>query len=134
VHPARRVHTVQNLKLVDYVIRLLEDENDSSIGAQLQRIHEGSTLEEKWEHLLVDHGAMLEIDPDDLQVKDRLCRDGFGNLFNLSFKTDIITNGASSALKAMPYDVVVWSNGPNGTNELGKGDDIVLVPYVGRSE
>jgi hypothetical protein len=42
--------------------------------------------------------------------------------------------GASSALKAMPYDVVVWSNGPNETNELGKGDDIVLVPYVGRSE
>jgi hypothetical protein len=35
---------------------------------------------------------------------------------------------ASTNLTSSRFDIAVWSSGPNGTNELGEGDDIVLSP------
>jgi hypothetical protein len=55
---------------------------------------------------------------------EQWCHDGYGNLFNVDFKTNLVARGAPPPLTNISLDVLVWSSGANGTNELGNGDDI----------
>jgi hypothetical protein len=47
--------------------------------------------------------------------------DSFGNPLDVK----ITTGQAGTAGTANSYVLLIWSNGPNGVNEMGKGDDMV---------
>ena len=53
-------------------------------------------------------------------VEEHLDRDGWGNPLNLDITC--ISNAPGSKF----YEVKIWSNGRNGLNEYGKGDDIFV--------
>ena len=129
VTPAPKVQTTLRLKHVYYAMRVLEAENRLPIGEQLRQVSEGTTLEEKWAFLLIDSVGSPEMKPK--YIKEQLCRDGYGNLFNVNFKANLTAGGASSVLKQTSFDVVVWSSGRNGINEFGNGDDVVLLLPAG---
>lgn len=74
----------------------------------------------------MDDAGRLEMESKD--ILEVLCRDAWGNRFNIDFKTNLIPRGASAALLNTSFDLVVWSSGRNGTNEFGNGDDVVLPP------
>jgi hypothetical protein len=123
---APKKNTEIRLKYVERAIRLLEEANHTTIGDQLRGISGGTTLQDKWELLLVDHAGRLKMESKD--IRDVLCRDTWGNRFNVESKTNLITHGASRALLNASFDLVVFSSGPNGSNEFGNGDDVVFSP------
>jgi hypothetical protein len=59
-------------------------------------------------------------------IREFLCRDAWGHPFKVDFKTNLVAHEASAALLNGTFDLVVWSSGPNGSNECGYGDDLVL--------
>lgn len=121
---APKKSTEIRLKNVERAIRLLEEANHATIAEQMRGISSGTTLQDKWELLLVDDAGRLEMESKD--IREVLCRDAWGNRFNVDFKTNLTTRGASATLLNSTFDFVVWSSGPNGSNELGNGDDLVL--------
>lgn len=121
---APRKSTEIRLKNVERAIRLLEEANHATIAEQLRGISAGMTLHDKWELLLVDDAGRLGMESKD--IREVLCRDAWGNRFNLDFKTNLVASGASAALLNSTFDLAVWSSGPNGSNEFGNGDDVVL--------
>jgi hypothetical protein len=121
---APRKSTEIRLKNVERAIRLLEEANHATIAEQLRGISGGTTLQDKWELLLVDDAGKLEMESNN--IREVLCRDAWGNRFNLDFKTNLVASGASAALLNSTFDLIVWSSGPNGSNEFGNGDDVVF--------
>jgi len=111
------------LKYVEYAIRTLEKENQATIADQLREISGGENLQEKWEILLIGNALKLETDAND--IRRSLCLDYWGNRFNVDFKSNLTASTVTTALARSPFDVVIWSSGENGTNEFGKGDDVV---------
>ena len=123
--PAPKAVTVSRLKNVQRAIQVLEEANRATIGQQLRGVS-GDTLQRKWELLLLDDAGRLQME--DKDIREFLCRDGYGNLFNVDFTTNVVAHGASPGLTNTACDVVVWSSGRNGTNEFGNGDDVVWSP------
>lgn len=105
-------------------MQILQEANHATIPEQLSEISGGTNLQDKWELLLVDDAGRLEMESKD--IREVLCRDAWGNRFNLDFKTNLVASGASAALLNSTFDLAVWSSGPNGSNEFGNGDDVVL--------
>jgi hypothetical protein len=126
VTPAPKAQTVSRLKNVFHAMRLLESENRSSIGDQVRRSSGGATLQGEWENLLIGNAGILGLQPED--IRDQLCRDGYGNLFNVDWRTNVAAAGGSSTLTQTDFDIVVWSSGRDGTNDWGHGDDVTLSP------
>ena len=126
VTPAPKAQTVSDLTNVFHAMRVLESENRSSVGDQVRRISEGATLQRQWENLLVANAEILGVQPED--IRDQLCLDGYGNLFNVDWRTNVAATGGSSTLTRTDFDIVVWSSGRDGTNDSGHGDDVVLSP------
>lgn len=116
---------------IEGVIRALEETNHTTIAEQLRAIPAGMTLGDKWEPLLIDNAAKLEMNPKEIQ--EFLIRDVWENRFNLELETNLVAQGASNSLLNTPFDLVTWSSGPNGKNELCNGDDIVLQPPIHRN-
>jgi hypothetical protein len=124
--PAPKAATVSRLKNVCSTIQVLEEANHTTIGQQLRGIAGDATLQRKWELLLLDDAGRLQMEEKD--IREFLCRDGYGNLFNVDFTTNVVAHAGSASLTNTPFDVVVWSSGRNGTNEFGNGDDVVWSP------
>lgn len=122
--PAPRAKTSAKLKNIYAAMGVLEAENHLSIAEQLRRVSQGTTVPEKWMFLLGENANKLGMEPK--QVREELYRDGYGNLFNVDFKTNIALTNASRALLETRFDVVVWSSGRNQINEYGRGDDVFL--------
>jgi hypothetical protein len=120
---------MQRLKEVQYAVRTLEDANHETIAGQLREISRGSTLQEKWEILLWDNAAKLDIRTN--TIRQSLCFDYWGNRFNVELKANLGSETISKALSQSPFDVAIWSSGANGTNEFGNGDDVVLLLPAG---
>lgn len=104
---------------------LLEEKNQATISEQLLGISGGTTLQDKWERLLVEEAGWVRMEPE--EIRKAFCFDAWGRRLNLDFKTNLVAKGASASLLSNTFDVVIWSSGPNGTNELGNGDDIDIV-------
>ena len=121
--PARKVLTRYRLKNAYYTMQVLEKDNRQSIVEQLQNVTNKSTLQDKWVELMVRTAVQSGIQPK--TALEQLCHDGYGNLFNVDFRANLVTHMASPSLTNLTFPVVVWSSGPNGSNELGFGDDIV---------
>jgi hypothetical protein len=124
--PAPKAGTIARLKNVHRAIQVLEEANRATIGEQLRGIPGDATLQRKWELLLLDDAGTLEMEAKD--IREFLCCDGYGNLFNVDFTTNVVAHRASPGLTNTACDVVVWSSGRNGTNEFGNGDDVVWLP------
>jgi len=124
VTPAPKAATINKLNRVYHTIRVLESENHLSIGEQLRRITNAITLQDKWTRLVVE--SMAKDGIDETIARETLCQDGYGNLFNIDFKTSLIAKGAPNKLTGVEFDVIIWSSGENGINEDGQGDDIFL--------
>ncbi|MCO5053107.1 MAG: hypothetical protein M9920_12480 [Verrucomicrobiae bacterium] len=124
--PAPKAVTISRLKNVQRAIQVLEEANRATIGQQLHGISGDTTLQRKWELLLLEDAGRLQMEEKD--IREFLCRDGYGNLLNVDFTTNVVAHGASPGLTSTACDVVVWSSGRNGTNEFGNGDDVVWSP------
>lgn len=120
----RPVHTINLLKIVYRTISILEERNSASIGSQLMKVSGNSSLHQKWEQLLVNE--ILDEQFDREYIQRVLCSDAYGNRFNVELKENLMAAKGVEKLLSTPFDVVIWSSGPNGSNELGKGDDIVF--------
>ena len=123
---ARKASTMSHLKEVYYAMRILEADKSLNIDVQVDKADSRAiTLQEKWAQLLLREAATLNASPE--VIYSVLCRDAYGNLFNVEFKTNLISmSDVSSALRHIRFNLIVWSSGPNGINEYGKGDDVVL--------
>jgi hypothetical protein len=119
---AKGVSTITRIKNANLAIELLEKANHSTISEQLAGVAGGTTLQDKWEQLLVDNVAILKIEPKN--VREGLVFDYWGNRFNLDFKSNLVAHQASAALLDTSFNFVIWSSGANGTNEFGNGDDV----------
>ena len=59
--------------------------------------------------------------------EEGLLLDGWRQPLQIVLRSDLgLLPDVSPALLAKPNDVVIWSSGPNGVNEFGKGDDVFL--------
>ena len=125
---SRRGETGARLLQVKFAMRMLEEAHGMSIGEQLRCISGGANLQEKWELLVSNNASLLGRDPS--RICEWLCYDGWGNRFNVEFKTNLLSRKVSQelrqALRNSGFDVMIWSSGPNGTNDFGYKDDIVL--------
>jgi hypothetical protein len=61
-------------------------------------------------------------------VKFKSTVDRWGN--DLNFRVAAKKNSQQSNDTARVYSIAIWSNGPNGKNENGKGDDIAAEAFV----
>jgi hypothetical protein len=59
------------------------------------------------------------------QVRSFFCVDAWTNEFNVSLKKDLPRGQCSQGLLDKESPFVLWSSGPNRSNEFGKGDDVV---------
>jgi hypothetical protein len=59
---------------------------------------------------------------------DRSVLDSWGRPLHFEYRSShILTTNAPSPLLTKSNKVLVWSSGPNGSNEFGRGDDIVVL-------
>lgn len=115
--PAPKALTLSRLKHVAYVIAILEEESQTDLSEQLRdstNIHE--IVFSKLLELVVNEGTAIE----------QLCYDGYGRQFSIGIKSNLVARGASPALVSARSDIIVWSSGIDGQDDLGWGDDIVL--------
>jgi hypothetical protein len=59
-------------------------------------------------------------------VKASVMKDAWGQPLNFMWHEDAVKNNVCNALLKKNYPVLVWSSGPNGTNEFGDGDDVFV--------
>jgi len=52
--------------------------------------------------------------------------DSWGKSLNFVWRDDAIRSNICDALLLKSLPVLIWSSGPNGSNEFGKGDDIFV--------
>lgn len=124
VTPAPKALTKNKLKNVYQAFRVLEAEDRGSIGEQLGRIPEQRNLHGKLLLLFSNNSQRLEIDSN--VIAKGFLYDGYGNRFNVEFKTNLLLKVGATAITETDFDVVVWSSGANRRNEDGSGDDIYL--------
>ena len=59
--------------------------------------------------------------------EEGLLLDGWRQPLQMMLRSNLVLlPEVAPALLAKPSDVVIWSSGPNGVNEFGKGDDVFL--------
>jgi len=122
---------VSRLKNVYYTMRLLQTDNQQGIVEQLQAVTNTGTLQDKWVRLMRE--AVAHSGSSSNAAMEQLCYDGYGRVFNVELRTNLIARGASQSLTNIDFPVVVWSSGLNGVNEFGFGDDVAL-PNEGQHE
>ncbi|MEI7729387.1 MAG: hypothetical protein WCO56_07430 [Verrucomicrobiota bacterium] len=120
---APKAQTQNRLKNIYHALRILESENHTNIGRLLQNSTE-TNLQKGLLVLLSNNSQTLGFDPKIIDKK--ILSDGYGRRFNVEFKTNLLSKFGPTALTEAGFDVVVWSNGSNGVNENGFGDDVYL--------
>lgn len=103
-------------------MRLLESDNQNGIVELLQGVTNGPTLQDRWVRLITEAAVHSGIASN--TAAKLLCRDGYGNYFNVELRTKLIAEGASPYLTNINFPVIVWSSGLNAVNEWGFGDDV----------
>lgn len=53
-------------------------------------------------------------------------KDAWGNPLNLMWRSNALKSNVSDGLTKKNLPVLIWSSGPNGSNEYGRGDDVYL--------
>jgi hypothetical protein len=122
--PAPKAQTVSRLKNVYYTMRLLQEDSRLGIVEQLQGVTNAVTLQNKWVQWMIEATNQSGIDTN--AAREQFCHDGYGRLFNVELRTNLIAQGASRSLTNIDFPVVVWSSGFNALDERGFGDDIFL--------
>jgi len=57
---------------------------------------------------------------------DKMFSDAWEHPLNMCHRPLAIAHNAAPKLLATPGDILVWSNGNDGTNDFGAGDDIIF--------
>lgn len=122
---ARVAQTKSRLKNAYYSLKVLEKEHGTPIETQLIRA-KGKTLHDQFCFLLVSAGQQDGIAPE--TISRNLCYDGYGNPFNVEFRTNIGSKSASGIVLRAESELLIWSSGENGINEYGSGDDVAIAP------
>ncbi|MGO8929639.1 MAG: hypothetical protein ACLQU3_22460 [Limisphaerales bacterium] len=122
--PAPRVATVYRLKEIAYTLEVLRKEKPEALSLLVPGANDGK--EDRLRQFLMREKASLQ----PVQENDiiKLVTDGWGHPFNLACRADVAMKDRASPLLRFPGDVLVWSSGPDGTNQFGRGDDVVYTP------
>lgn len=122
--PAPKALTISRLKQVYYLMGVLESEKNTSIDQIIREVDGSASAQLNFAKVVVKHHLRQGDSEED--AREQLCQDGYGNTFNVEFKTNLVGRNASTPLLNTSFDVVVWSSGKNAINEFGNGDDVVL--------
>jgi hypothetical protein len=122
--PAPHAQTVNRVKQIGYTLEVLRKEKPEALSLLLPGANDGK--EDRLRRFLMHEKANLE----PMQEGDisKLVTDGWGHPFNLASRVDVATKDPASPLLRFPGDILVWSSGPDGTNQFGRRDDVVYAP------
>jgi len=121
--PAHKQATVQRLKAVYYRVHQVETNAGGNIADYLKS-YPGESLQKKFQHMIAASARTNE-EEEQLVIKME-CYDDYGEPFNVDFRTNLSAHGAAPIILSIKEDLIIWSSGPNRTNEFGYGDDIVI--------
>ena len=122
--PAPRVQTVYRLKQIAYTLEVLRKEKTDALSLLVPGANDGK--EDRLRQFLMREKTSLQpMQEDDIS---KLVTDGWGHSFNLASRADVAIKDPASPLLRFPGDILVWSSGPDGTNQFGRGDDVVYTP------
>ena len=121
---APNAETQSGLKQVYYTFRTLEQSRHKSIAEVFEEVKPGASLDDKWKSLVLEIATEERFPPK--LFEEQMCKDGYGRLWNIERRSVLIGRGASTNLTKCAFEIVFWSSGPNGINEFGRGDDVVL--------
>jgi hypothetical protein len=122
--PAPRALTGSRLNQIAYTLQVLGKEKPEVLSLLRPDMTDGK--EDRLGQFLMREKASLQpMQEDDIR---KLVVDGWGHSFNLAKRADVALRDPASPLLRFPGDILVWSSGPDGTNQLGRGDDVVYTP------
>ena len=122
--PAPRALTTSRLKQLAYTLEVLRKEKPETLSLLVPGTNDGK--EDRLRQFLMGQKASMQ----PLREEDiaKLATDGWGRPFNLGKRVDVTAKDPASPLLRFPGDILVWSSGPDGTNQFGRGDDVVYAP------
>jgi hypothetical protein len=80
-------------------------------------------LYERLHQILTSYSQELNVPKS--AILNSLLKDGWGRPLNVDAATNFLSPQDSRWTTLTQSGIVVWSNGPNGTNDSGRGDDIL---------
>ena len=122
--PAPRALTTSRLKQLGYTLEVLRKEKPAALSSLVPGANDGK--EDRLRQFLMHEQANLQ--PIREQDIGKLVTDGWGHPFNLASRAEVTAKDPASPLLRFPGDILVWSSGPDGTNQFGRGDDVVYTP------
>ena len=124
VTPAPRALTALRLKQIAYALEVLRKERPEALLFLVPGVNDGKD-DALWQFLMREKANLQPLREEDIR---KLVTDGWGHPFNLTRRADVATKDPSSPLLRFPGDVLIWSSGPDGTNQFGLGNDVVYTP------
>lgn len=122
--PAPRAETLSRLKQIAYTLEALRKERPEALSSLVPGANDGK--EDRLRQFLLHERASLQpLREEDIR---KLVTDGWGRPFNLASRSDVATKDPASPLLRFPGEILVWSSGPDSTNQFGRGDDVVYTP------
>jgi hypothetical protein len=73
-----------------------------------------------------DEGNIINNTNIPTMAKKSVINDAWGRPLNFMWHEDAVKSNASHALLKKSCSILIWSSGPNGTNEFGGGDDVFV--------
>ena len=121
---APRAYTQVRLKNCRLVIGLLEREKGVPFFDQLNSSSGKATLHQRWVSLVQHNAKILKIEGTDFQRE--YGQDAWGRAFNTELGTQIRAEGRNAARLEVGGGLCMWSSGPDGINDYGEKDDVVV--------
>jgi len=116
--------TAETIRRCEWVQKRFSYLSGGDLAAYLHKMEaQGVSLGQAFNFMLSNP---QEISNNSLQVTNPPIQDAWGRPLNLIWREATLSAGVSDVLAKKRLVVLVWSSGPNGTNELGRGDDIVV--------
>jgi hypothetical protein len=119
--PAPRALTTSRLKQLGYTLEVLRKEKPEALSLLVPGTNDGKE-DRLMQFLMREKASMQPLHEEDI---GKLATDGWGHPFNLAKRADVATKDPASPLLRFPGDILVWLSGPDGTNQFGRGDDVV---------
>jgi len=122
--PARRVQTKSRLKHIALILATIRTEKPDALSLLVPGAN-GRNEDRLRQFLMREKASLQPLQDDDIS---KVVVDGWGHSFNLGSRADVAAHDPAATLLEFPGDIVVWSSGPDGINQFGRGDDVVYTP------
>jgi hypothetical protein len=119
--PAPVAQTVSRLQQVNYILAIYQKQKPEALSFLTSGTN-GAKEDLLGQFLMREETNIQSMKFDDFR---KLAVDGWGHPFNVASRGYVAGHDPVPALLQVQGDILVWSSGPDGTNQFGRGDDVV---------